>query len=266
MRRGGGDGFAAFLAAIFLLLGIVVTYVDGAIFDSASFTNHALDALDDEGVRAEVSTEIANSLVPGGTQGASGGAIANASDRLFDEPAFRTIVRGGVSNVHTAIFKRDSNGVSVALNGVGGPVRDALQQTDPGLAAQISPEGDATIFNGEAPTWLTSAVRTAKSVRFVGIALLGAAALMALVALATSNWRIATIGIFGGSLAIGAVVLIALLLVAKALLGGLIDDPDVKDAFSGVFSAYLGGLQTQLIVLAIAGAAIPIGTRLAHLH
>lgn len=267
MRRDGTGSFAAFLAAFFLLLGVVVAYVDGAVLDSGNFTNHALDALDDAGVRAELSQQIANSLVPAGAQDASAGAaIDSASGRLFDAPSFRTIVRVGVANLHSAVLDHGANSVGVQLNGVGDPVRNALQQSDPALAAQVSPAASATVLSGDPPAWILSAARTAKSVHVVGIVLLAAAALMAVIALATSSWRVATLGVFGGSLAVLGAILIAGLLLAKASLTGLANDPGISDALSGIWSAFFGGLLTELIVLAIAGAAIPIATRLLRLR
>lgn len=264
MSGRGNGGFAAAMAAIFLLLGIFVTYIDNAVYDSGNFANHSLDALDDDAVRGEISTEIANTLIPQGTSASAGAdqAFDAASDRLFDDPAFRTIVRSGVGALHKSVFENDGDNLGVQLANVGAPVREALQRVDPALAAQVSPDSDVTVLDGRPPTLMLEIARAGESVRFIGFALFAAAALMAVIALVTARFRSVALSTFGITLAIGAVALIVAMLASKAALLSGVGDDSLKDALSGVWSAFFGGLQTQLIVLAVAGVVIPIATRL----
>ena len=85
---------------------------------------------------------------------------------------------------------------------------------------------------------------------------------MAVIALVTARFRSVALSTFGITLAIGAVALIVAMLASKAALLSGVGDDSLKDALSGVWSAFFGGLQTQLIVLAVAGVVIPIATRL----
>jgi hypothetical protein len=261
----GNGGFAAFMAAVFLLLGIVVSYVNSNVYDSGNFANNSLQALDDGAVRGEISKEIANALVPPGSvaAGQADAAFSAASDRLFENAGFRTIVRTGVGALHDSVFDRDANAVGVQLAGVGEPVRAALQSSAPALAAQVPADASVTIFDGDPPAALLDVTQAGEKVRFVGIALLAAAALMALIALAIARFRSVALSTFGITLAVGAVLLVAGMLALKALLLGTINDNSgLEDALSGVWSAFFGSLQTELIVLAVAGVAIPIATRL----
>jgi hypothetical protein len=258
MTRRRFAAFALAAAAAIALLGAVVTgYANRAFFDADQFATRASAALDNDAVTSEAAKRVTDQLVAAQPnlvavrpvlEGVVGGIVGGG--------AFQDVFRAGVADLHRAVFEQDENTVTLTLADIGATVRGTLAAVNPKLAKKIPAQQSLALVDGELPAPLAAAVSIADTIRWLPLLLL-----LIAVGLGGGAVRLAS-DARNGWVAIGAAIsLIAVLAIvglnaARAILLTSIDSSSGRDAAAGVWDAFVGDLETAIILLAICGAVI----------
>ncbi len=247
----------AALAAVVLIGALIGGYASRALFDSDQFAARAVTALNNDAVAAEAATRVTDQLVVAEpnliavrpvVQGVVGGIVSGG--------AFQDLFRAGVADLHRAIFEQDESTVTLTLADIGATIRGALAAFDPKLARKIPPQLDLSLVDGELPEPLATVVSIADAFRWLPLALLILAA--GLGGLAVKLARDARRGwvALGAALSLSAVVTIVSLNAIQAIVLASLDGSSARDAADGVWDAFVGDLETALVLLALCGAVI----------
>jgi hypothetical protein len=244
-------------AAVALLGAVVSGYASRTFFDADQFAARATAVLDDDAVEQQAASRIADQLVAAEPNlVAVRPVLQSVVGGIVSSGAFQGVFRAGVSDLHRAVFEQDENTVTLTLADIGATVRGTLAALDPKLAKKIPSQQSLTLVDGELPAPLAAAVSVADAIRWLPLLLL-------LVALACGAGavRFATDARHGW-VAIGAAIsLVAVLGVVglnaiEAIVLTSIDSSSGRDAASGVWDAFLGDLETAMILVAVIGAVI----------
>lgn len=256
-----GQRLATFLlaaAAAAALLGAIVSgYASRALFDSDQFSRRAAAALNNDAVASEAAQRVTDQLVAVEPnlvavrpvlEGVVGGIVGGS--------AFQEVFRAGVGDLHRAVFEQDQNTITLTLADIGATLRGALAAFDPKLARQIPPQQDLALVDGDLPPPIDTAVSVADSIRWLPLLLLIVA-----VALGGGAVRLATDArrgwvVVGAAISLVAVLAIVGLRAVHAVLLSSIDSGAGRDAATGVWDAFVGDLQTAIVLLAVCGAVI----------
>ena len=247
----------AALAALALLAAVVGGYVNRTLLDSDQFAKRAATALDNEGVSREVAARLAEQLVAAEPNlVAVQPVLESVVGGIVSAGAFQDLFRAGVADLHRAVFEQDQNTVTLTLADIGATVRGALAAFDPKLARKIPPQQDLALIDGDLPEPIATVVSLADSLRWLPLLLLVAA-----VALGGGAVRLASDARHGWVAVGAAISLVAVLAVVgltaiEAIVLTAIDSSSGRDAASGVWDAFLGDLETAIILVAVSGAVI----------
>jgi hypothetical protein len=258
VRRQRLATFVLAAAAAVAMLGAAVSgYAGRALFNSDQFAERASAALDNDAVTSQAAKRLTDELVAlqpnlvavrPVLEGALGGIIHGG--------AFQDVFRAGVADVHRAVFEQDENTVTLTLADIGATVRGTLAAIDPKLAKKIPRQQDLALVDDELPAPLATAVSIADSFRWLPLLLLliavgAGGGAVRLASDARHGW--ATIGAF---LSLASILAIVGLHALLAIVLTSIDSSAGRDAAAGVWDAFVGDLETALILLAVCGAVI----------
>ena len=248
---------SAALAAVALTGAIVGGYAARALFDADQFAARATSALSNDAVAAEAATRITDELVAAEPNlVAVGPVLEGVVGGIVSGGAFQDLFRAGVADLHRAVFEQDQNTLTLTLADIGATLRGALAAFDPKLARKIPPQQDLSLVEGEMPEPLASIVEFADAFRWLPVALLVGAVLIAGAAVRLSgDARHAWVAL-GAALSLVAVLAVVGLHAIEALVLTSIDSTSGRDAAAGIWDAYLGDLRTALILVALLGAVV----------
>lgn len=249
-------GLAA-LGALALVAAVVVAYLSRAVFDADRFADRASAALADEAVSDRVAERVSDELVAADPdliafRPVLEGVVAG----IVREGAFQSLFRAGVNDLHRAVFERDQSTLTLTLADIGATLRGVLQALQPRLARQLPPQASVELVEERLPEAGADLARIADTARWLPLAFLA----LALVAFAGAVRLAAERR--SGAVAVGIAVTTAAALGLVAMRGGEaalvsgVDDRAGRDAVGAVWAAFLGDLQTALLLVAACGAVV----------
>jgi hypothetical protein len=260
---------AGMMVPVFLLAG----WAGSTLYDSDQFSERAVEPLNSEAVRQELSRRLTEQLIQAGNQQASNfrPAFELALEGVIDTDTFKSIFRNAVRRTHESIIEQGEGGgsqgldlgasfslITASLQGGGGE-----QQGASGLDSSLS---DITGTIDDFGLWSAEGI-----VGQVGAAslILGLAAAAGSILLAEDRRR--AVRRLGIAAVIGGLFIVVLLFVATWFVGRQIDDGQLGDAIKGALGEVtddlrLSGLWIAAYGLVVAAAAARSDRRYTPAH
>jgi hypothetical protein len=232
-------------------------YAWRVLFDSERFAERATAALRDPSVRDEIAGRVTDELVRGKPDLlAVRPAVVSAVSGAVGGDAFASLFRGGVRDVHGAVFGRNQDTITLTLLDVGLVVAEALRLLQPELAAELETRAPVALLERDLGDLTGDVTRTARDVRVLTFVLALLAVAAAAAVLAISRDRRGAASRLGIAVAVAGVLIVAAESVARALVLDRLSAPDERAAAAAVWDAYLGDLRTTGWLIAGAGAVL----------
>src|SRR5256885_3254894 len=256
-RRLGATGLV-WVTALLLLLATVFGYARRALFDSNQFAGRASATLRDDSVRTLVAQRVTDqvALKQQADLIAARPIIEQVVSTVVGGTAFRALFVRAVRDVHSAVFHRDRNTVTLTLADVGTVAAAALERLDPSVANRVRQSGKVTLVDDHLGQATGKLARIARDVRVFAWVLLGLTVAAAAAALVVSTDRRRTVEQLGVATAVVGIAVVVIYTLARAIVLAQFSDPEDRAAAGGVWSAFLGDLRTFGWVLAGSGAVI----------
>jgi hypothetical protein len=245
------------LTGVLLVAATVVAYADRVLFDSDRFADRAAATLRDAGVREAVSDRVADQLVAAEPDLiAARPIVVSAVSGVVGGNVFASLLRGGVRDVHAAVFRRDQDTVTLTLVDAGIVVAAALRQVAPEVAADIDRDRRVSLVKRDVGAATSDLVRLARDVEVLAwvLAVLTLAAGAAAIALGGDRRR-AVAGL-GLTIAIAGVIVVAGETIARGIVLDGFEEPDAHAAATGVWNAFVGDLRSWGWFLGAVGAIV----------
>ncbi len=254
--RGAASWALAALAAIALVAGVALVYVQRTVFSADGFADRAVATLDARAVRAHVAREVSDAAIRARPDlVAVRPLLETATDGVVRTDPFRALVRAAARDLHRSAFDRGADTVTLRLGDAGILVAEALRRLRPDLARGLPQRFETRLLavtRGGDEAALRLAER-AQDVRRGALIAFVLAALLAAGALAAAPSRRAAVERLGLAVA-GAGALLAL----AAVLGPRALGHD--DAGRAVLDVWLGPLATWAGVLGAAGIVVAMAS------
>jgi len=240
-----------------------VLYVQTQVVDRDSFSDRAVDTLDDREVRDVVAREVAGQLLGAtGLLDVTAPELEATVDRAIRSPSFQRAFRRAGAETHDALFSPGDDTVFFDVPNVGRAIAPTLESVAPGLVASIPLQAETRLLEIERRNPGVRALRVADDLAPLGIGLLAIG-----LALLAAGWALApdrrtalirtALGLGAGSALLLAVLLIVKQAVeANAQAGYALTQGDVSPAVEGVWNAYAGDLVTWTLVCAVLGLGL----------
>jgi hypothetical protein len=250
--------FLVVLASLLLFAAVLSAYARWALFDSDRFANRATAALEDSTVRTVVGDRVTDQLVVRSESDllAARPIISSAVSGIVGSPAFRTLFRRAVLDVHRAVFARDQDTVTLTLADIGTVVGTALEKLRPQLARELEDSGRVVVVQRQVGTLAAGAARLADDVRVLAFVLAVLTVLAAAGAVALADDRRRAVSRLGLGAVVAGIAIVILYALARGIVLSRVDDPDVRAAVGDVWANFLADLRTLGWLLAGAGAVI----------
>lgn len=268
MRRVASIALLVVAGVLFPLV-VVVNWAGTTLFDSNTFSERAVEPLDSEPVREELSRKLTEQLVRAGNQQAVNfrPAFELALEGVIDSDTFRSIFRNAVRHTHQAILAGRSGGQGLDLGASFAIITQSLQVSGGAGNAQQSQRGldnslsDVTDRLDDLGIWdlEDNAGTIAVAALIVSLAAAAGSILLA------ENRRQATRRL-GFAAIIGGLSIPVVLFVANWFIGRQIDDSELANAMTGALGEVtddlrLTGLWIAAYGIVLAAAAAPSGVR-----
>jgi hypothetical protein len=246
------------VASVAIVLALVVGYVRRAAVDSDQFANRATVALRDDSVRALIAESVTDQLVLKNEADliAARPLIQSVVSSVVGGPAFTGAFRSGVRDVHLALFDRDEHTLTLAVGDIGTIVAAGLEVVQPTAADRVRTTAQVDLVSRDIGSASATAARAADTIKLLAWLLLLVAVACAAGAVWLSRDRRRTVVRLGLGTAIGGVVILVALGVARAALIDGVHGADARDTVGAVWDAFLGDLGTAAWILAVAGAVV----------
>jgi hypothetical protein len=245
------------LAVLLALLALVLAYAGRAVFRAGPFADRATAALQAPPVQQAVADGATSAMVNagGGDLGAVRPLIRALTGAAVQTGAFHALFRHAVAEAHTVVVQRRGGTAYVNVADAAVMVGGLLQRLAPATARRLRVERVARLLTLRPSGATLDAIGTAKGIAARAWLVALASVLLAAAALAVSIDRTRTVRRLGQGLAAGALALVALYLIGSAVAGHAA--PAGRGAAArALWAAFLGGLQTQALVAAGAGAVL----------
>jgi len=241
-----------------LVLALLVGYVSRAAFNSDQFANRATAALRDDSVRSLVAQQITDQVVlkNEGELIAARPIIESVASAIVGSRAFTGLFRTGVRDVHSAVFHRNRDSVTLTVADVGTVLAAALQKLRPSVAKKVEATGRVELLKRDMGSATAGLARAAKRIRVLAALLLVLALLLVAGAVLVSSDRRQTVGEFGVGVAVAGVVLLVAYGIVRSVAVHHPEGPEAQAAAGAVWDAFLGDLHTAAWILAASGAVV----------
>jgi hypothetical protein len=251
----------ACIGAIAVLAGVPLTYAGHVLGNSAQFSARAASLLDNPGIRSLIeqrveeqaiqTAKVPQQYVP---------LVTKAVDIAVRTPAFRRVFNAAISNLHTSVFVSDSDTITLRLAHVGELVVDALRRVAPGLAAQIPASATREVIRISSGDFgqATRAARAVERAHTEGVLLLIAGGVVFLLAIAQAGERRRAARYVGIAVLVDGAVLVAAYSIIRPVVLSRFAVGDDRSAAGAVWNAFLSGLRSDAMILAIAGAVVAL--------
>ncbi len=249
----------ACIGAIAVLAGVPLTYAGHVLGNSAQFSARAASLLDNAGIRSLIeqrveeqaiqSAKVPQQYVP---------LVTRAVDIAVRTPAFRRVFDAAISDLHKSVFVSDSDTITLRLAHAGKLVVEALRRVAPGLAAQIPASATRQVIRISSGDFgqATRAARAIERAHSEGILLLIAGGVVFLLAIAQAGERRRAARYVGIAILVDGVVLVAAYSIARPVVLSRFAVGDDRSAAGAVWNAFLSGLRSDAVILAVAGAVV----------
>jgi hypothetical protein len=243
--------------SVLLVAAALAAYAWRTLFDSDQFANRATAALQDPRVREAIADRVTDDLLLRAEPDllAARPIVASAVAGIVGGDAFASLFRHAANDAHRAVFRRDSDTVTLTLADVGVLADEALRQLRPELAAQLDEDRRIELLDREVGGVTGDLTRLARRVRVLAYVLALLTLGCAIAAVAVSRERRRTVAQLGVAAIAAGVAIVLVTVVARALLIGAVDDAD-RDAAGAVWDAFGGDLRTAGWLIAGAGAVL----------
>jgi hypothetical protein len=263
-RTTASVGLAA-VGAVLVVLGTLLFYARSEIIDEEAFADHAVEALDDDELRAVVATEITVQLVERSSADlvAARPLIEQVVATVVDTRPFKQVFREAARQANRLLFIRSRDNVAFNVSDAVEIIRFGVKSIDPELAADLPKRDlDLALLTLREREFARQSLVVADEIRLFGL-IVPIAALLALIgaAVAAPDRRV---GVLRAALALAAggllLAVVYLILRARVLSGVIGDDEltdeEVRDAVAAILDAFLGGLFAWALALAGIGALV----------
>jgi hypothetical protein len=250
----------ACIGAIAVLLGVPLVYAGHVLSDTDQFSARVTSVLAQPSVRSLIAARVADEVVSSEhIPSLFEPLVDRAVDVAIGSSAFRPIFQAAVADLHRSVFAQGSDTVTLRLAHVGKLIQDDLRRISPSLAARIpkSVTNRVTEISGGDFGQATRFARAIEGAHTVGVVLLVAGGLVFLVAILQAGGerrraaRYVGIAIFVDGLALVAAYAVLRPLVLDQFAAGT-----NRTAAAAVWDAFLKGLRSDAVWLAIAGAVV----------
>lgn len=247
------------VAGVMLPVAVIANWAGSNLYESDSFSARAVEPLNSEAVRRELSHRLTQQLVQAGNQQATSfrPAFELALAGVIDTDTFKSIFRNAVRQTHKAVLEGGSGGrgldlgasfalitSSLQTSGGGGGSQQGANGLDNSLSDITSKIDDYGLWDAEGTIGQISAASF-----FIGLA-----AVVGSILLAEDRRR--AVRRLGIAAVIGGLFIVALLVVATWLVGRQISDPQLAGAIKGALGEVTSDL--RLIGLWIAAYGLVV--------
>lgn len=249
----------ACIGAIAVLFGVPLTYAGHVLGNSAQFSARATSLLNDPSIRSLIeqrvqeqaiqSVHVPQPLAP---------LVTKAVDRAVRTPEFHRLFNAAVADLHTSVFVSDSDTITLRLTHVGKVVIDEIRTVSPELAALIPASltrETIRISSGDFAQ-ATRAARAVERAHTEGRLLLVAAGVVFLLTILLAAERRRAARYVGIALLFDGVALVAAYTIIRPVVLSRFAVGDDRSAAGAVWNAFLSGLRSDAVILAIAGAVV----------
>ncbi len=243
---------------VLAVVALVLSYAGRSVLSAPRFADRAVATLRDPAVQDDVADHLTDALVnssAGGDLVAVRPLIRSVAGGVVGSQAFEALFRRGVIEAHRALVGDMNSPVVLTVADAGVLIQGVLQRFSPGTATKLGTDRLARLLSTQPSGVVHAVVRIANAVYVVAWALLVLALLLAAVALQLSADRSATTVRMGRGLVAGGILLVALYLIGGALAQHAASAGRGPVA-GAVWRAFLGGLSTQALWMAGAGAVV----------
>jgi hypothetical protein len=251
----------ACLGAIAVLVGVPLTYAGHVLGNSTEFSARATTLLDNPGIRSLIEQRVEQQAIQSAKVPQQfAPVVAKAVDRAVRTPAFHRVFDAAIADLHTSVFVSDSDTVTLRLAHVGKLVTEALRHVAPGLAAQIPPSLTHQVIHISSGDFgqATRAARAVERAHTEGLLLLIAAGVVFLLAIAQAGERRRAAGYVGIAILVDGAVLVAAYSIIRPVVLSRFAVGQDRSAAGAVWDAFLSGLRSDAVILAIVGAVVAV--------
>jgi hypothetical protein len=246
------------LASAALVLAVVVGYVQRAALNSEQFANRATAALRDDSVRTLIAERITDEVVLRNEADliAARPVIQSFAAAIVGSPAFGSLFRSAVVDLHRAVFSRDRDTVTLTVVDVGTVLAAALEKLRPSLAREVSATDRVALLRRDLDGTAAEAARIADDVRMLALILFVVTLVLAVGAVAVApdrRWAVSRLGV---GAAAGGVAIVVAYAVARSVALASVSGADERAAAGAVWNAFLADLRTTGWILAGSGAVV----------
>ncbi len=253
--RGRLAGAVLVLAALLAVLALVLSYSARALLRAEPFADRAVAALRDPAVQEDLAERLSDAIVSSGkgdlatvrplVRTFSGAVVASA--------AFAALFRTAVLDTHRTVVEHHGATIQLNVADAGVLLQGALERLDPKAAQTVGAERVSRLLTLHPGSVLLSIVRAAERARSAAWVL----ALLALLAAAGALWlapeRRRACKQLALALALGGLAVVLAADLGRVLAEGAVSSGH-RAVVGAVWTAFLGGLRTQALWLAAAGA------------
>jgi hypothetical protein len=253
--------------AVLTLVGGVALYLGHDVVNEDAFADHAVQSLDDGGVRQAVAREVASQVAgPFAVQP----RIETGVNRALGTPAFHEALHTAAIRTNKLAFDDRSGEIVLELDRPLEIVRPELDRIAPGLADRLPASAGIRLLDLQETSQAADVLRTLDDLDDWGpiLLILGLLSLAGSVALAPD--RIVAAGRVGLALVVGAAVVVAGVITLEEVAasnahgGGVLSGADVSLVVRGIWEAYLGDLVLWAIAVGGVGLVVVAGSMVAR--
>lgn len=251
----------ACIGAIAVLIGVPLTYAGHVLGDSAQFSARATSLLNDPSIRSIIAQRVEDQAIRSAhVPQQYAPVVTRAVERAVRTPAFHRVFDAAIADLHTSVFVSGSDTITLRLEHVGKLVVDAIRQVSPGLAAQIPPSLTHQVIHisGGDFSQATRAARAIERAHTEGVLLLIAGGVVFLLAIAQAAERRRAARYVGIAILFDGVVLVAAYSIARPVVLSRFAVGQDRSAAGAVWNAFLSGLRSDAVILAIVGAVVAV--------
>jgi hypothetical protein len=249
----------ACIGAIAVLAGVPLTYAGHVLGDSTQFSARATSLLENPSIRALIEQRVqAQAIQSAKVPAQYVPLVTTAVGIAVRTPAFRRVFDAAISDLHRSVFVSGSDTITLRLAHVGKLVLDALRLVAPDLAAKVPPSLTREVIHISSGQFgrATRAARAIERAHTEGILLLIAGGVIFLVAIAQAGERRRAARYVGIAILLDGVVLVAAYSVIRPVVLSRFAVGEDRSAAGAVWNAFLSGLRSDAVILAVAGAVV----------
>ncbi len=244
-------------AVVLVVVAVALSYLGRAVLRPGPFADRAVAALRDPAVQTDVADHVTDAVtgIGGGDLVAVRPLVRSVAGGIVGGQAFAALFRRAILEAHDAVVRRGDGRLLITVGDLGVLVQGVLERLAPAAARRIGAERAPTLFTLHPGAAVIDVVQAARGVYSAAWLLAVLGAIAAAGALLLSDDRRRSARQLGIGLAVGGVVLALPVILGQAIAVQLAP-AGRGPAASAVWTAFLGGLRVQALLLAGTGAIV----------